>query len=217
MIPRIAHASTLVRDLHENGFSTSRRHPHLAMFGLVVSACLRVHIYTVGLVCLASPVYVCPLPPPPPPPPPPPLHPGPVWSTPAVYSHLLPPGPITAGIAVAMLCDHTASLPGCGGHLAVGPSMHLPFPQSRGGAGTAGQSDVVDEDGQASPVIGWNDLHVLYQLPDGSKWAEHGSFYDCEDLVSCCPCLLCHLQHSLPSLCLSRTGNGSSSTYPGMP
>ncbi|KAL3136053.1 hypothetical protein ABBQ32_007083 [Trebouxia sp. C0010 RCD-2024] len=46
-----------------------------------------------------------------------------------------------------------------------------------------GQSDVVDDDGQASPVIGWNDLYVLYQLPDGSKWAEHGSFYDCEDLV----------------------------------
>lgn len=47
-----------------------------------------------------------------------------------------------------------------------------------------GQSDVVDEHGQASPVIGWNDLHVLYQLPDGSKWAEHGSLYDSEDLVS---------------------------------
>ena len=52
-------------------------------------------------------------------------------------------------------------------------------------AGVTGQSDVVDEDGQASPVIGWNDLHILYQLPDGSKWAEHGSLYDSEDLVSC--------------------------------
>ena len=50
---------------------------------------------------------------------------------------------------------------------------------------------MVDEDGQASPVIGWNDLHMLYQLPDGSKWAEHGSFYDCEDLVSC---FVCHPQ-----------------------
>lgn len=48
----------------------------------------------------------------------------------------------------------------------------------------AGQSDVVDEEGQANPVISWSDLHVLYQLPDGSKWAEHGNFYDCEDLVS---------------------------------
>lgn len=53
-------------------------------------------------------------------------------------------------------------------------------------AAGSGQSDVVDEDGQASPVIGWNDLHVLYQLPDGSKWAEHGSLYDSEDLVSQC-------------------------------
>ena len=166
-----------------------------ATFGFVVSACLQVHIYTVGLVCLASPVYVCPLPPPSPP----------------------PCLPLTAGIAVAMLCDHTALLPGCGGHLAFWAIYAFAFPQSQGGAGAAGQSDVVDEDGQASPVIGWNDLHVLYQLPDGSKWAEHGSFYDCEDLVSCCPCLLCHLQHSLPSLCLSMTGHCSSSTYPGMP
>ncbi|KAL0032654.1 hypothetical protein WJX79_000612 [Trebouxia sp. C0005] len=46
-----------------------------------------------------------------------------------------------------------------------------------------GQSDVVDEEGQASPVISWSDLHVLYQLPDGTKWAEHGTFYDCEDLI----------------------------------
>ena len=48
----------------------------------------------------------------------------------------------------------------------------------------AGQSDVVDEEGQANPIISWSDLHVLYQLPDGTKWAEHGNFYDCEDLVS---------------------------------
>lgn len=54
----------------------------------------------------------------------------------------------------------------------------------------SGQSEVVDEDGQASPVIGWNDLHILYQLPDGSKWAEHGSLYDYEDLVSC---RFCHI------------------------
>ncbi|DBB15448.1 hypothetical protein WJX82_010599 [Trebouxia sp. C0006] len=46
-----------------------------------------------------------------------------------------------------------------------------------------GQSDVVDEEGQANPVISWSDLHVLYQLPDGTKWAEHGNFYDCEDLI----------------------------------
>ena len=51
--------------------------------------------------------------------------------------------------------------------------------------GVAGQSDVVDENGQTSPVIGWNDLHILYQLPDGSMWAEHGNLFDSEDLVSC--------------------------------
>ena len=44
----------------------------------------------------------------------------------------------------------------------------------------AGQSDVVDEEGQASLIVSWNDLHVLYQLADGTKWAEHGNFYDCE-------------------------------------
>ena len=43
---------------------------------------------------------------------------------------------------------------------------------------------MLDEDGEANPIISWSDLHVLYQLPDGSKWAEHGNFYDCEDLVS---------------------------------
>ena len=26
------------------------------------------------------------------------------------------------------------------------------------------------------------DLYSLYQLPDGSKWAEHGYFYDADDL-----------------------------------
>lgn len=51
---------------------------------------------------------------------------------------------------------------------------------------------MVDEEGQASPVISWSDLHVLYQLPDGTKWAEHGTFYDCEDLVS--------LQNNMPNL-----------------
>ena len=49
---------------------------------------------------------------------------------------------------------------------------------------SVGQSDILDEEGEANPIISWSDLHVLYQLPDGSKWAEHGNFYDCEDLVS---------------------------------
>ena len=40
-----------------------------------------------------------------------------------------------------------------------------------------------------SPLISWSDLHHMYTLPDGSKWAEHGLLYDSEDLVrpqSCC-------------------------------
>lgn len=40
------------------------------------------------------------------------------------------------------------------------------------------------EGADGSPVISWSDLATLYQLPDGSKWAEHGFFYDREDLVS---------------------------------
>mmetsp|Transcript_22004 Transcript_22004/g.61076 ORF Transcript_22004/g.61076 Transcript_22004/m.61076 type:complete len:383 (-) Transcript_22004:616-1764(-) len=36
------------------------------------------------------------------------------------------------------------------------------------------------EDG--SPLISWSDLHAIYVLPDGSKWAEHGYFYDMDDL-----------------------------------
>lgn len=34
-----------------------------------------------------------------------------------------------------------------------------------------------------SPLISWSDLHALYQLPDGTKWAEHGFFHDAEDMV----------------------------------
>jgi len=33
-----------------------------------------------------------------------------------------------------------------------------------------------------SPLISWSDLYTLYTLPDGSKWAEHGYFFDSEDL-----------------------------------
>lgn len=56
---------------------------------------------------------------------------------------------------------------------------------------------MLDEDGEANPIISWSDLHVLYQLPDGSKWAEHGNFYDCEDLVSCPVCIVCILVQGL--------------------
>ena len=34
-----------------------------------------------------------------------------------------------------------------------------------------------------SPIISWSDLHALYELPDGTKWAEHGFFHDAEDMV----------------------------------
>lgn len=64
---------------------------------------------------------------------------------------------------------------------------------------TAGQSDVLDEEGQANPIISWSDLHVLYQLPDGSKWAEHGNFFDCEDLVSS----FCTIQQNQQQCCMS--------------
>ncbi len=37
-----------------------------------------------------------------------------------------------------------------------------------------------------SPLISWSDLHALYELPDGTKWAEHGFFHDVEDMV-CSP------------------------------
>eukprot|EP00959_Pyramimonas_sp_CCMP1952_P377362 7904034-Pyramimonas_sp.AAC.1 len=30
--------------------------------------------------------------------------------------------------------------------------------------------------------ISYSNLYSLYQLPDGSKWAEHGYFYDADDL-----------------------------------
>ncbi len=35
-----------------------------------------------------------------------------------------------------------------------------------------------------SPLISWSNLHALYELPDGTKWAEHGFFHDAEDMVS---------------------------------
>lgn len=34
-----------------------------------------------------------------------------------------------------------------------------------------------------SPLISWSDLYAIYMLPDGSKWAEHGYFFDMDDLV----------------------------------
>ena len=33
-------------------------------------------------------------------------------------------------------------------------------------------------------LISYSDLFGFYQLPDGTKWAEHGYLYDREDVVS---------------------------------
>lgn len=33
-----------------------------------------------------------------------------------------------------------------------------------------------------SPLLSWSRLNAVYQLPDGSLWAEHENFYDLEDL-----------------------------------
>ncbi|GMH33652.1 hypothetical protein BSKO_01486 [Bryopsis sp. KO-2023] len=38
----------------------------------------------------------------------------------------------------------------------------------------------VGEDG--SPLMSWSDLSYFYELPDGTKWVEHGYLYDLEDL-----------------------------------
>ena len=34
-----------------------------------------------------------------------------------------------------------------------------------------------------SPIISWSNLCSLYEMPDGSQWAEHGNLVDAEDLV----------------------------------
>lgn len=39
-------------------------------------------------------------------------------------------------------------------------------------------------DAEDSTIISWSDLHCLYCLADGTKWAEHGNYHDLEDLVS---------------------------------
>ena len=32
-------------------------------------------------------------------------------------------------------------------------------------------------------IISWSELYALYQLPDGTTWAEHGYFHDAEDVA----------------------------------
>ena len=51
-----------------------------------------------------------------------------------------------------------------------------------------------------TPLISWSDLHVLYQLPDGSKWAEHGHLHDAEDLVR----MFC--KHAISYVCMHSWG-----------
>ena len=46
----------------------------------------------------------------------------------------------------------------------------------------------IGEGPDGSPLISWSDLLALYQLPDGSTWAEHGTLYDTEDLVRLSAC-----------------------------
>ena len=41
----------------------------------------------------------------------------------------------------------------------------------------------IGEGKDGSPLLSWSNLFAFYQLPDGSKWAEHGYLYDREDLV----------------------------------
>ena len=41
----------------------------------------------------------------------------------------------------------------------------------------------IGEGKDGSPLLSWSNLFAFYELPDGSKWAEHGYLYDREDLV----------------------------------
>ena len=48
-------------------------------------------------------------------------------------------------------------------------------------------------------LISYSDLCALYELPDGTKWAEHGALYDMEDMVPSPPLSRgrCHCNLSL--------------------
>ena len=41
----------------------------------------------------------------------------------------------------------------------------------------------IGQGADSTPLISWSNLYSLYELPDGSKWAEHGFFHDTEDMV----------------------------------
>ena len=47
----------------------------------------------------------------------------------------------------------------------------------------AGKSEDKQRDAEKDYIISYSNLHAFYQLPDGTTWAEHGHFYDQDDLV----------------------------------
>lgn len=54
----------------------------------------------------------------------------------------------------------------------------------------------VGQDG--SPLLSWSDLYSFYELPDGTKWAEHGYLYDAEDLENHAKKIGKNFRHLLP-------------------
>ena len=47
-----------------------------------------------------------------------------------------------------------------------------------------GISFAIGEGDDGSPLLSYSICHAYYQLPDGSKWAEHTDLYDVDDLRS---------------------------------
>ncbi len=45
-----------------------------------------------------------------------------------------------------------------------------------------GISFAIGEGDDGSPLLSYSVIHAFYQLPDGSKWAEHTDLYDVDDL-----------------------------------
>ncbi len=45
-----------------------------------------------------------------------------------------------------------------------------------------GISFAIGEGDDGSPLLSYSVCHAFYQLPDGSKWAEHTDLYDVDDL-----------------------------------
>ena len=45
-----------------------------------------------------------------------------------------------------------------------------------------GISFAIGEGDDGSPLLSYSVCHAFYELPDGSKWAEHTDLYDVDDL-----------------------------------